>query len=49
MRKYTKSEMDQVASLARDTLPYFWKAIYQGSVEAGFGEDQAMHRQSPDD
>ena len=38
----TPYELDQTLAVARDTIPRHWWALYQGSLAAGFGEQQAM-------
>jgi hypothetical protein len=42
MSESDKANLDQQLAQLRDGLPRFWFAIYQGCLDAGFSEAQAM-------
>ena len=42
MTPQQKAEFDQKLAEHREILPGIWWALYSGSVEKGFSEEQAM-------
>ena len=38
----TNPERDQALAQFRDVIPTMWRAVYDGSLEAGFDERQAF-------
>ena len=40
--KPTVAEMDQAIALLGDQLPRMWRSIYEGCLDSGFTEPEAM-------